>query len=383
MRILHFVGSFSQPTETFIKRFVQKSCQFADVGVVAFNFQNIDSETKEGISFFEITDRIYTRKGINGISRYLFEKLTGSKRWYSQLHGAIETFKPDIIHCHFGSEGVNMMEFNRIFKKPPPYVTSFYGYDISSQPVYDKLYKKKLPQLLKHGNAFFAEGPELKKKIIAFGVSETKCLVNPLLIPVEDYPVKEKYRNANDPIKFLFIGRFVEKKGFHVFLKAIARLKEKLNEFTIDIIGTGPLKEKYEQIIAENNLQPFVKWHGLLKHDEIIKMMKDYDFLVHPSMTATDNDSEGGAPTIIIEAQAIGLPVIASNHADIPYVIGYHDFLSKENDFSSLLLNIESIINCADIKPYIEKGFEKIKLQHDLKASKIYEANLKELILRN
>jgi colanic acid/amylovoran biosynthesis glycosyltransferase len=380
MRILHFTESFSQPTETFIKRYVQKSNQFAEVGVVAFNFQNIDPEIKKQVSFFEITGRIYSRKNIKGASRYLFEKLTGTKRWYSQLNNAIETFKPDIIHCHFGNAGVNMMQFNRIYKKSIPYVTSFYGYDISSQPIYDKQYGKNLVQLLKHGNAFFAEGPELKKKIVAFGAPETKCLVNPLLIPGEHYPVKEKYRNADDPIKFLFIGRFVEKKGFHIFLKAIAQIREKINEFTIDIIGTGPLQGNYEQIINGNNLQALVKWHGLVKHNDIIKMMRDYDFLIHPSMTAKDNDSEGGAPTIIIEAQAIGLPIIASNHADIPYVMGYHDFLSKEHDFPSLILSIKSILKCANLQPYIKKGVEKVKMQHDLKSSKIYEVNLKEII---
>ncbi|MGF7078017.1 glycosyltransferase [Mucilaginibacter sp. UYCu711] len=382
MRILHFTESFSQPTETFIKRFIQKSCQFAKVGVVSFNFQNIDKATKKQVIFFEITGSIYTRKNLKGAYRYLYEKLTSTKHWYSQLNNAIETFKPDIIHCHFGNAGVHMMEFNRIFKKHTPYITSFYGYDISSQPTYDKQYRKNLVQLLKHGNAFFAEGPELKKKIMAFGASEKKCLVNPLLIPVEDYPVKEKYRSANDPIKFLFIGRFVEKKGFHLFLKAIAQLREKLNEFTIDIIGNGPLQENYNQIITENNLQSFVKWHGLVKHHNIIKMMSDYDFLIHPSMTAKDNDSEGGAPTIIIEAQALGLPIITSSHADIPYVMGYHDFLAEENDLNSLMQVIEKIAICGNIQYYTKKGAEHIKAMHDLQLNTSYEANLKKLAIQ-
>ena len=383
MRILHFSESFVQPTETFIKRYVQKSCQFAEVGMAAFNIHDIDEGLKKRVSLFEITGRFYTRKNLKGACRYLYEKLTGKKQWFVQMNSAIEAFKPDIIHCHFGNEGVNMMEFNRVYKKSIPYVTSFYGYDISSQPGYDKRYRKSLLKLLKIGSGFFAEGPALKKKIIAFGAPEAKCLVNPLLIPGEEYPVKEKYRDTRDPIKFLFIGRFVEKKGFHLFLEAIAQLKEKINEFSIDIIGAGPLQESYEKIITAHNLLSSVKWHGMVKHPDIIKMMKDYDFLVHPSLTAKDNDSEGGAPTIIIEAEVTGLPVIASNHADIPYIMGYHDFLSNENDMESLKRTIENIINCENIAAYMKYGFDKVRLQHDLKSSEIYEANLKELINRN
>jgi len=382
MRILHFAETFSQPTETFIKRYVQKSCQFAEVAVVALYFRNIDREIKKRASFFEITNKIYTRKTIKGALRFIYERLSGNRLWYNELNNAIEAFKPDIIHCHFGNAGLMMMEFDRKFKKNIPYVTSFYGYDISSLPFLDKKYRKKLLKLWRHGSAFFAEGPELLKKIVALGGAETKCLVNPLLIPVEDYPVKNEYRAMGSPIKFLFIGRFVEKKGFHLFLEAIGQLGNKIGPFTIDIIGSGPYLENYQQVIAAHDLQSAIKWLGMVKHNEIIAMLKDYDFLVHPSLTARDNDSEGGAPTIIIEAEAVGLPVIASRHADIPYVMGYHDFLAEENNIPSLVAEIEKIINCRNIQHYTQQGMDKVQYQHNLNSSGIYEGNLKKLIAK-
>lgn len=112
-------------------------------------------------------------------------------------------------------------------------------------------------------------------------------------------------------------------------------------------------------------------------------MMKNYDFLVHPSVTAKDNDSEGGAPTIIIEAQAIGLPVITTDHADIPFIMGYPDFVARENDVDSLMRVIEKIIKCDDIPYYAKQGIKKVYDLHNLKLNTTYEANLKELISRN
>jgi colanic acid/amylovoran biosynthesis glycosyltransferase len=383
MKILHFAESFSQPTETFIKRYVQKSMQFAEVAVAAYRLQNIDDDIKEKVTLFELSDWLYSRKTLPGAIRFIYEHLTGTRLWYKQLNGVIEAFKPDVIHCHFGNSGIAIMNFNKNFNKNIPYVTTFYGYDISSLPATDKKYRSNLIKLWNSGSAFFAEGPELAKKGVALGCPSSKWLINPLLIPVEDYPIKEKYRNAGDPIKFLFVGRFIEKKGFHLFLAAIAQLKEKIKDFSIDIVGAGPYREEYEHIISEYKLEPFVTWLGMLKHNEIIATMKDYDFLVHPSLTAKDNDSEGGAPTILIEAQAVGLPIITSNHADIPYVMGYHEFMSNEGDISSLAVQTENMINLKSIENYIKMGRAKVLAQHSLNGSDIYENNLKKIISKN
>jgi len=185
---------------------------------------------------------------------------------------------------------------------------------------------------------------------------------------------------VEDTVKFLFVGRFQEKKVLHLFLDAIAQLKNKIGDFSIDIVGAGPMQAAYEQLIAKNDLQPFIKWRGMLPHEQIIGMMKDNDFLVHPSLTATDGDSEGGAPTIVIEAQAVGLPIITSTHADIPFIMGYHDFLAKENDLSSLVEAIEKIVKCADMERYAKMGRQKVCEMHDLKLNTSYEANLRKFI---
>lgn len=379
MRIMHLTGGFPRPTETFIKRYVEKSCLFAEVGLASFHFEDIDP-AMPGVSFFALNREFYTRKNITGAARYLSERISRERSWYNGFDQAIREFQPDIIHCHFGTEGISMMQFEKKIKTKVPYVTSFYGYDISSLPATDKRYRENLIRLLNHGNAFFAEGPELKKKVLAFGCADEKCLVNPLLIPEEDYPRKETYRKPGDPVKFLFVGRFIEKKGFHIFLEAIGRTLKKPGSFTIDVIGSGPMQGEYERIIEKYGLHGLINWRGMMSHGNIIRMMRNYDFLVHPSLTAKDGESEGGAPTIIIEAQAAGLPVITSYHADIPNIMGYHDFLAKENDVAALAEAVVNIVNCENIRDYADKAIAKITAQHSLTQSNIYENNLNTII---
>jgi colanic acid/amylovoran biosynthesis glycosyltransferase len=332
---------------------------------------------------YEINNPLYSSITLPRLKRYLFEKLTGSKIWYKELNDFITDFKPDVIHCHFGPLGVMMMNFNQKYHLNVPYVTTIYAYDITSLPLSDQIYRNNLKPLWANGNAFFAEGPALAKKFFSYGCPPEKCLINPLLIPIEEYPTKNSYRNIEDPVKFLFIGRFVEKKGFSILIKAMAQLVDKIPHFTIDVIGSGPLQEENQRLVVDYKLEPYIKWHGLVKHNEIIPKIKDYDFLVHPSLTASDGDDEGGSATIIIEAEAVGLPVITTYHADIPYVMGYDDFIAEENDVESLVQVILKAVNYNGMALCADKGRQKVIEQHNLNSSQIYESHLRAIAAQN
>src|SRR5262249_39932754 len=56
------------------------------------------------------------------------------------------------------------------------------------------------------------------------------------------------------------------------------------------------------------------------------------------ALSTTDDDSEGGAPTILLEAQAIGTPIVTTRHADIPNVVpaGPSVWLCDEHDVGRL-----------------------------------------------
>jgi colanic acid/amylovoran biosynthesis glycosyltransferase len=57
---------------------------------------------------------------------------------------------------------------------------------------------------------------------------------------------------------------------------------------------------------------------------------------LQPSRTAADGDTEGGAPTVILELQAMGIPVVATRHADIPFVVPRPQELVAEEDVDAL-----------------------------------------------
>lgn len=380
MRILHFVRSFPKLSLTFVRRFVDKSLQFSEqVSIVTFNKTENSEYISERIPIHQL-DEYFTRKSIKGSFRYLHQRVSNVPYWHRQLLQCLNTYKPDVVHCHFGTMGVSFSEFAIRNNINIPFITTFYGYDASSLPQRDQEYRMNLKKLWSRGSSFLAEGPALASKLEALGVEKHKLFVNPLLIPMEEYPRKQVFRRQGEPLKFLLVGRFLEKKGFHLFFEALGQLKDELPDFTVSVIGYGQMEDNYRHIIEQYDYVGKVRFLGGKSHIEVIEALRTHDFFVHPSLTAKDGDSEGGAPTIILEAQAVGTPVITSDHADIPFVMGYHDFMAKEHNLSDLKQVLTKAINFSNWPQYATIGMEKVKQQHNFDNTDTYFSIVEKLV---
>jgi colanic acid/amylovoran biosynthesis glycosyltransferase len=84
-----------------------------------------------------------------------------------------------------------------------------------------------------------------------------------------------------------------------------------------------------------------------MSHSEMIGEMAAADIFLHPSVTASDGDNEGGIPVGIIEASAVGLPVVSSFHADIQEAIvnNVTGLLSSERDSNQIYKNLLILIS--------------------------------------
>lgn len=137
------------------------------------------------------------------------------------------------------------------------------------------------------------------------------------------------------PLRGMFIGRFVEKKGLPVLLDAAARLGPDVAQF--DVYGYGRDEDAIHAQAAQLGLQN-VHFHGALDdRGGVIAAMRRADFLVVPSVVAANGDTEG-FPTVIIEAMAMGLPVVTSDVSSIPDFLsdGFTAILTRAGDAESL-----------------------------------------------
>ncbi len=109
------------------------------------------------------------------------------------------------------------------------------------------------------------------------------------------------------PVRFVYSGRFVELKGVHFLVAAFTKIAGKLNA-ELDLVGAGPLESAIKETVAASGVQDKVRFYGWQTREEAAKIVRECDVFVLPSLREC-----GG--TVLLEAMAMGLPIICCNWA--------------------------------------------------------------------
>lgn len=244
------------------------------------------------------------------------------------LYRALRSLRPAIAHAHFADVGYESLHVVRRLRIP--LITSFYGFDASALPMRDG-WLDKLQRLFSAGAAFIAEGPTMRSRLIELGCEARKVLVVPISLHLRRYSFVPRRLEKGEMLRLLFVGRFVPKKGLDVLLSSLSLVGKALGDWRLTVIG-GPDIDAVRAVCVRLGIASRCIFAGVVARVKMIEEMRNAHVLVVPSVTAPDGDTEGGAPTVLLEAQALGLPVVGTRHADIPYVVAaeYDEFLCAE-----------------------------------------------------
>lgn len=252
-----------------------------------------------------------------------------------------------VLHAHMGPQGYYAIPLAQKLNKP--LFVTFYGMDMSATPN-KKGWKKRYSELFDKASIITVEGKYMKSRMVELGCPEQKIVISKIGIPIENihFSYRPEYEQE-EGLRIFMCATFVPKKGYLDALEMMNRLARTNFKFKCDIVGDGPLKEQIEQKIVQYGLQNKVFLHGRRTLPEIYTLASQAHVFFHPSRIAADGDTEGGAPTIIIEMQALGLPVIATKHADIPNIIPEENyFLADEGDVNQLVELFYSFVERKD-----------------------------------
>jgi glycosyltransferase involved in cell wall biosynthesis len=106
------------------------------------------------------------------------------------------------------------------------------------------------------------------------------------------------------PTRFVFTGLHLSRKGLPFALKALARLPTDL-DWTLDVMGTGPLSRSWQSLARRLGLEAKVTFHGHVPRESLMRFLDNADVYVFPSLLE-------GWPAAIVEALNLGLPVITT-----------------------------------------------------------------------
>lgn len=162
-------------------------------------------------------------------------------------------------------------------------------------------------------------------------------------------------RNGNEIILGT-TGRCVEQKNQLILVDCVKALREKGHNVKLYIAGTGPLQDSIQQAIEQHKLQDHIIMLGFIADPR--PLLASLDIYVFPS------HYEGSANSIV-EALAMGLPVVAFDVSSMPEIV-IHDQTGKlahypdHQDFTN---QIEALLNDADLRRELGKNSQKMAQQ--------------------
>jgi glycosyltransferase involved in cell wall biosynthesis len=225
-----------------------------------------------------------------------------------QLNMAIEQFKPDLIHAHYLTNGAFLLPYAK--RHGIPLVTTAHGHD-ATRPIrwnsaYDQLYRLQRQRLIEHCDLVLPVSNYLRSKLVVAGFPPDRTRTHYLGIPLQDAP---PVSIENNPPRIVFVGRLVAKKGIDMVLAAFAVVQRTRPDAELHIVGDGPLRALVE---ASASTIGNVTIHGAQQPARTREIMATARLLTLPSRPAVDGDIEGFG-LVLIEAQALGTPVVTSN----------------------------------------------------------------------
>jgi glycosyltransferase involved in cell wall biosynthesis len=121
-------------------------------------------------------------------------------------------------------------------------------------------------------------------------------------------------------VDIVAVGRLIEKKGFNILIEAVRLLHAGGTPVRCHIVGGGDDHAHLAAQIASEGLEDAVELMGPRPQSEVIAMMRRAAVLACPCITGRDGNRDG-LPTVLLEAMALGTPVIATDVTGIPELV--------------------------------------------------------------
>ena len=173
-------------------------------------------------------------------------------------------------------------------------------------------------------------------------------------------------REAGSEVRMIFVGRLAAEKGIPGLLEAMCSMKSGVHSKLV-ILGDGPLRADLEKERDALGLADRVEFLGRLTEAETLAEIAASDLLVLPSFME-------GLPIVLMEALALGVPVIASRVAGIPELVedGRTGLLFSASDWSELAAALDRLVSDRKLRRLFAKnGPVRIAEEFDVRNSAI------------
>lgn len=213
--------------------------------------------------------------------------------------------RPDVVHAHAPELGAAVALPARLLRIPR--VLTLHGTTIGRPECGSKAQLERL--LVRTGDyqRLFTVDPQSLPGLA--GLARAPALFIPNGVTLDDYPVWRGGQNA----RLLFVGRLEAVKGLDILLRAIAAARAQGCDAALDIVGAGRLESDLRALASHLQVSEHITFAGECPHEQVLARMADAAGLVLASRYE-------GFPFVLLEALAVGLPVITTSVGAIPEI---------------------------------------------------------------
>lgn len=162
---------------------------------------------------------------------------------------------------------------------------------------------------------------------------------------------------------FVCVARLGEQKGHFVLLAAASQLALEGWQFKLILVGDGPLRPQIETMIVQYGLQQHVELTGWLSNEAVRQQILAAQIMVLPSFAE-------GLPVVIMEALALGRPVISTYIAGIPELLenNHCGWLVPSGSIEALASVMRRALQLPpqELTQMSQVGRERVKQQHNV-----------------
>ncbi len=249
-----------------------------------------------------------------------------------------------LFHCHWTISALVGLIAGR--RASMPVVLSVRGSDINvfARGILGALARKICLRV----DSVIAVSDDLASKLKRAGVGAGRIRVvgngvHTRFCPLDRQGARRELSLPSDAIVVLFVGLLVRAKGLSILLDAVEKVADP--RLLCALVGDGPLREELSRRAAEADFAPRVLFCGRRSSEEVPVWMNAADILVLPSLSE-------GRPNVVLEAQACGVPVIATDVGGTPELIdhGVNGHLVAPGDAESLANALTRVIGDEDYR---------------------------------
>jgi colanic acid/amylovoran biosynthesis glycosyltransferase len=212
------------------------------------------------------------------------------------------------LHVHFGTNAASIALLCRHLGGPP------YSITIHGPEEFDAPRQLALGEKIHHAAFIVAISQFTRSQLCRWAAWEDWHKIHVIRCGLDETFLSRGPAPVTDWPRLVHVGRLSEQKGQLVLIEAAARLRSQSINFELVIVGDGPLRTELERLIDQHGIRGRVRITGFLDNQGVCREMEFARALVMPSFAE-------GLPVVIMEALALGRPVISTYIAGIPELV--------------------------------------------------------------